>query len=576
MEQTSTLGRPRSHVTRRQFVGRLTATALFGAFAQPLLAACGNIPIAPRPEAGGAPPSGTSATSRGVVKLPSYLPVTRGPKPDLDGTADGIDAAFFRLPTELFNAVQRTPASGGEISVQTWIQTSPPPPIDQNAFWQELNKRLGTTLKINIVPQGDYQTKLATTIAGNDIPDILFVNGRGVEGLPQFLKARAADLTPYLSGDAVKDYPNLGNLPTSTWTGMVFNNAIYGIPVPINPFDWVLFVHQELLDKDGLQHPQSAAEFKDLMRALSRPQQNQWGINTEGGVGSALGILSGLYPAMFGAPLNWSVDGSGKFTKNFETDQFKLALAFARDIYAANFVSPKALELNNTSGKQELYNRTAATRWDGFRTYSLVWSQGQNLTPKPVIRTIRPFSSDGASKPVYYFSPGNRGFSIIKKAAEDRVKEMLRVLDYIASPFGSEEWYFQRYGLPGVHHTLEQDRGPVLTQKGEVEIMVPLAWMTQPAPTLSGVTNGPDYARLLHSDELAHLPFGIADPTAALYSAVAGAKTPALNLRISDGLTAIITGRQPLTDWDQLVKDWRNGGGDEVRADYEKAYAATR
>jgi putative aldouronate transport system substrate-binding protein len=286
-------------------------------------------------------------------------------------------------------------------------------------------------------------------------------------------------------------------------------------------------------------------------------------------------MMSGLYPAMFGAPLNWSVDANGKFTKNFETEQYKQALAFAREMYTANYVSPKALELNNTSGKQELYNRTTATRWDGFRTYSLVWNQGQNLVPKPVIRTIRPFSYDGVSKPQYYLSPGNRGFTVVKKAPEARVKEILRVFDYIAAPFGSEEWYFQRYGLQDVHHTLDNGK-PVPTARGESEITVPLGWMTQPAPTLSGVTNGPDYTRLLHSDEVAHLPFGIADPTGALYSAVAGAKTPSLNQRMSDGMTAIISGRQPLSDWEQMVKDWRSGGGDEVRGDYEKALAAAK
>jgi putative aldouronate transport system substrate-binding protein len=404
----------------------------------------------------------------------------------------------------------------------------------------------------------------------------MFINSRTVEGLPQFLKAQAADLTPYLSGDAIKDYPNLANLPTPTWTGMVFNNAIYGIPVPINPFDWVLFVHQELLDRDGLQHPKTAAEFKGLMAALTVPQQNQWGINTEGGVGSALGMISGLYPAMFGASLNWSVDANGKLTKNFETEQYKQALSFAREIYAAGYVSPKALELNNTSGKQELYNRTTATRWDGFRTYSLVWNQGQNLVPRAAIRTIGPFSYDGVNKPLYYLSPGNRGFSIIKKAPEARVKELLGVFNAIAAPFGSEEWYFQRYGLLDVHHSLDANGSPVLTPKGETEITVPLGWITQPAPALSGIANGPDYARLLHADEVAHLPYGVSDPTGTLYSSVAGAKTPSLNQKMADGMTAIITGRQPLSDWDQLVKEWRRGGGDEVRVDYEKAYAAVR
>jgi putative aldouronate transport system substrate-binding protein len=472
--------------------------------------------------------------------------------------------------------VPETPASGADITVQTWTQMPPPPPIDQNTFWQEFNKRLGANLKITIVPQGDYQAKLVTTLAGGDLPDILFINSRDVEGLPQFLRARAADLTPYLSGDAVGDYPNLANLPTSTWTGMVFNSAIYGIPVPINPFDWVLFVHQELLDQGGLQHPKSAAEFKALMGALTRPQQNQWGINTEGGVGSALGMMNGLYPSMFGAPLNWSVDANGKLTKNFETEQYRQALALAREVYAAGYVTPRALELNKTSGKQEFYNRTTATRWDGFRSYSLFWNQGRNLVPKPIYRTIRPFSHDGTSKPVYYLSPGNRGFSVIKKASEARVKELLRVFNYIAAPFGSEEWCFQRYGLPEVHHTRDANGNPVLTQKGEAEISVPLNFITQPAPTVTGVQFGADYARQLHVDELAHLPFGIQDPTAALYSAVGGAKNPQLNQKMADGMTAIIAGRQPLTDWGAMVRDWRSSGGDEVRADLEKAYAGAK
>jgi len=543
----------------------------------PLLAACtANAPSSGAPGQT-APGTGSGPASGGApVKLPSYIPVAQGPKPDLPGSAAGLDPAFFTVPKGLFQAVPRTPASGGEVTVQTWILGGPPPPMDQNTFWQEFNKRIGATLKINIVPNGDYQTKLATTMAGNDLPDILFINTRNVEGLPLFLKAQAADLTPYVSGDAIKDYPNLANLPTSNWTGMIFNNAIYGIPVPINPLDWVLFVHQELLDQDGLQHPTNAAEFKELMRALTRPRQNQWGINTEGGTGSALGMISGLYPAMFGAPLNWSVDTNGKFTKNFETPQYRQALQLAREIYAAGYVTPKALESNNALGKQELYNRTTATRWDGFRTYSLIWKEGQNLAPKPAIRTIHPFAHDGTSTPLYYLSPGNRGFSIFKKAPEARIKELLRVCNYIAAPFGSEEGYFQRYGIKDVHHTLDATGGPVLTPKGDSELLVPLGWITQQAPTVSGVLYGPDFARLLHSDEVAHLQVGISDPTGTLYSSVSGAKTPSLNQKMVDGMTAMITDRQPLSDWDQLVKDWRSGGGDEVRADYEKAYAAVK
>jgi len=51
---------------------------------------------------------------------------------------------------------------------------------------------------------------------------------------------------------------------------------------------------------------------------------------------------------------------------------------------------------------------------------------------------------------------------------------------------------------------------------------------------------------------------------------------PLLNQKMADGMTAIITGRQPLSDWEQMGKEWRSGGGGEVSADYEKANAASR
>jgi putative aldouronate transport system substrate-binding protein len=446
--------------------------------------------------------------------------------------------------------------------------------MDQNAYWLELNKRLNLTLRINIVPQGDYPAKLAVTMAGNDLPDILYIGNRTLTaGLPEFLRARCTDLTPYLSGDAVKDYPNLANLPTSTWTAMAFSGSIYGVPVPINPFDWVLFVHQELLDQAGLSHPKNGDEYKQLVQAMTRPQENLWGINTEGNTG--LGVTSGLYPSMFGAPNQWRVDANGKFTRSLETEEYKAAVAFAREVYALGVVTPTALQLDNTSAKVEFYARKAGLRWDGFRSYSVFWEQGAQLSPKPVYRTIHPFAHDGG-KPTYYFSPGHRGFSVIKQANPDRVKLMLRILNWIASPFGSQEGHFRSYGIEGVHHTVDANGWPVLTDQGRAETTVPLMWLTQPAPTLTSTRFGADYARLLQADEIAHSPAGITDPTVALDSPTQNSKGPKINQDWLDGMTAIVSDRRSFSDYDQLVKAWRTNGGDQIRAEYEKAHAAAK
>ena len=122
--------------------------------------------------------------------------------------------------------------------------------MESNALWQAVNKELGVNLNISVQPQADYGTvKLPTIIAGNDLPDILYIATNAIiPQLPAFLKAKMADLTPYLSGDAIKEYPNLANFPTPAWRQVVFNNAIYGVPVPYPMFLWVHWVHQDLLD----------------------------------------------------------------------------------------------------------------------------------------------------------------------------------------------------------------------------------------------------------------------------------------------------------------------------------------
>ena len=39
-------------------------------------------------------------------------------------------------------------------------------------------------------------------------------------------------------------------------------------------------------------------------------------------------------------------------------------------------------------------------------------------------------------------------------------------------------------------------------------------------------------------------------------------------------MTDVVTGRRPLTDYDQIVKDWLNNGGEQIRTEYQQSMAA--
>ena len=48
----------------------------------------------------------------------------------------------------------------------------------------------------------------------------------------------------------------------------------------------------------------------------------------------------------------------------------------------------------------------------------------------------------------------------------------------------------------------------------------------------------------------------------------------ALNQMMGDGFLDIIFGRSDMGRYDQLVKDWRSQGGDQIRSEFEQALQA--
>jgi len=163
----------------------------------------------------------------GGFQTPRYVPF-QGPKPDIDGNANGLPPAYRTFPKQLITSVQSPPGKGGDVSILTFTNAPAPPAIDQNPAWQEVNKQIGANLKINAVGAPDYLTKLNTAIASGDIADIFYASviGTGLQNMPDFLSSQCADLTPFLSGDAIKDFPNLAAFPSFRWPYGVFNGKL--------------------------------------------------------------------------------------------------------------------------------------------------------------------------------------------------------------------------------------------------------------------------------------------------------------------------------------------------------------
>ena len=571
-------------VTRRNFLQSAAGGAIAAAVGVPLLAACSTPsgPSAATP-ASGAP---NASASSGAI-YPTYIPFNNASvKADYHDADPSYDDGYNNYPANPFKSWQKDPPGlGSTVNVFQNAYNPIPTPHDQNTTWQAIEKQLNATVDFNIIGgpfTGDYPAKLAAIIAGNDLPDIIHLHdGYAATGnLPEFIKAKCADLTPYLGGDAARDYPNLAAIPTYAWKNSVsaIDGKLYMVPLQryLPGFSGVggayFFKNTDAWDKvlGAGYMPKNADDFKKALLQLNRPNDNYWAIGNN--ANSNFGLAG--YLQMFGAPNFWRLESNGHLTYVAETDEYKAALGYLRDLWAAGVFHPDS---NGSGGQSADFagGRFATTLGFYGNAYALMWRQGLQQNPPNHFQMIDLFAHDGG-KPEAYLTGGFISMNVLKQAPADRIKELLRIMDWLAAPFGSQEDLLLSYGLPGQDFTPDANGNPIPTQNGRMNASyVPWQYISV-HPYVSYQADLPGYARTQWDMEHQIIPVGIKDPTLGYYSATKYSKGVAADQAFSDGVNGIILGRDPISNFDTVLKTWQSAAGDQIRKEYMDAMAAAK
>jgi putative aldouronate transport system substrate-binding protein len=210
--------------------------------------------------------------------------------------------------------------------------------------------------------------------------------------------------------------------------------------------------------------------------------------------------------------------------------------------------------------------------------FNLAWVdlllRGPKLNPPVTALTLPPFAAVEGGKPGHFMGPGYLASNMLKKAPPERIKELLRIMDWLASPFGTAEDYLIKFGLPEIDHTIGPEGDPVLTERGNADAnLVNWKYIVPPPQVAYGPGLGLKFAKLVTDYEKAVIPVGIEDPTWGLASPSNESKGVGLTNTFRDGMTDILAGRRPLSDLDQMIKDWQTNGGDQIRKEFQTALA---
>jgi putative aldouronate transport system substrate-binding protein len=332
-----------------------------------------------------------------------------------------------------------------------------------------------------------------------------------------------------------------------------------------------MMYRKDWADKLGLTVPQNPDEYLQLLQKFSQSNPTGKGTKVWGFGGRAFFGNNDYILSLFGCPNNWVVDANGQFTYYIETDEFKQALDFERQLWAAGVYHPDSPVANNKQAKTGFESGKYACYADGFGAALSEQRRTSAVDPNAEVRLLIPYNNKG--KVLRRLGSGYNGMTAIPVEATtdpERIKELLRILDYLSAPVFSVENNFLTYGINGWDSKAGSNGVLQLTDKGRNEIGE-LVGIASP-PQVLYYPEKPEHVVPLQDDVRKWAKDAVPDASWGLYSSTSDKQTSSLQTMLTSNFQRIVRGQDPLSSLDGVVKQWRDQGGTKIKQEYAESY----
>ncbi|MGW2518417.1 extracellular solute-binding protein [Streptomyces sp. NPDC001617] len=542
--------------SRRSFLASTAVATAAVAGGIPLLAACGGS------ESGSG--GGTTSGKNAKKILPAYVAsnVVTPDIPSKNGSAMGFTSKLD--VATLKTSVPKKLGKGGKVTIMSPFWGSPPK--QNNPYYTGMNSLIGVDVEWRNQDGNTYDQKLGAVLASSDIPDVVVIPGWNMTGrIPSAIAGKFADLGPYLTGDKIKEYPNLAAIPSDAWQRSIFGGKLMGLPQPTEPAaNIVPLYRRDIFDKEGYEVPKSADEFMALCKEITNPKANRWACDDMKWTAfNNFGVLGGGEK-----PLGWNLV-DGKLIYRIETPEYLEALEWARKLMAAGYVHPQfKLGKSQIGDPAPLFAKGEFLIWNN-NIVNWYGQQASQATQNPDFRVwgMDIWNHDGGNPTLWAANPAGIFAFVNKKASESVIRDTLAVANVTAAPYGTKEWMMTNYGVEGTHYTIKNGV-PVKNDKGNNEVVNAFVMVASPAPTFAH----PDYPDITRAMVEWEQRMGAFTKKSTFWGLQIAEPNRYTNLadnfeQLEDD---IIRGHKKISDMQQAVSDWKKKGGDRLRDWYKK------
>lgn len=410
----------------------------------------------------------------------------------------------------------------------------------------------GTPVKIEVVkvPAGNYAEKISLMIMSGDIPDLIYFQG-GDDRIA--MQGLLEDLTPYVNKS--KNIKNvldphskarLENYPYLIWV------APPRVRAPVIRKDW----YDSLPSAKALVAKPTVDAYYTLFKDLVQKKGAQYGISVTGATNGAE-ELDSIFDAAFEITSTWMKGSDGHWVYCRVTPNEKEKLEFYVKLYKEGLLDPEYLTKKWDTKEQAFYEGKAGivpgVAPSSIDVYANKMMKTQNTTIVPL---PPPAGKAQGLGPFVDVIKESRGFAI---PVTSKVKDSaFAILDFIWSPAGLK---IAKLGIPGVHYIEEPNRYVITDRYPEwvnswfgdsFNGFNPDKPLSRPIITDAAVESGKLAIKYMMPDKTFLIP--------EQYITNWDAMTNLYKEYEAD----IITGKKPISAFDEFVQKWYRAGGTDL------------
>lgn len=445
----------------------------------------------------------------------------------------------------------------------------------------------GKKLQITWVPNSNYGDKMNVTLASDNLPEVMVVQGK----LPAFVASAEAGAFWDLTGK-LDAYPNLKAENKQIELNSSINGKVFGVYRRRDPMRAAVIVRKDWLTKLGLKMPESVDDLYNIAKAFTENDPD--GNGKKDTYGLVIPKWPGVYgtaspydiiETWFGAPNAWG-ERNGKLVPGFDTPEFLEANRFVKKMVTEGLINPDFATLDSAKWDTPFFTGKGGIIVDlssrGANQLKLFKEKDAANYGSYVDITGNLKGPDG--KKHSYPTVGYNGFLAISKQSvptEAELKDVLTTLDKLSTKQGQ---ILLNNGIEGKNFKVQDGYGvglnatdpAIKTITNDVMSFAQLgtatngylAYISLPA----GQAEREQYEKRVKfhkEDEATAVP----NPAQAIISKTQVAKGAQLDQIIADARIKFLAGQIDEAGLKAEIQRWYSQGGQDIVKEMNEQYA---